>query len=91
MTQWSELKSGAEFAVGLVVLGLLLKWRHVREERNILDSVNTEFKLVGPDHKTIIESYDDPKIDDITVFISKSQTGRSRTRVGWWRIRPMHR
>jgi hypothetical protein len=25
-------------------------------------SVNTEFKLIGPDHKIVIESYDDPKI-----------------------------
>jgi CreA protein len=31
-------------------------------------SVNTEFKLIGPDHKIVIESYDDPKIDGITVF-----------------------
>jgi CreA protein len=44
-------------------------------KRHVVGSVNTEFKLFGPDHKIIIESYDDPKIDGITVFISKSQTG----------------
>ena len=26
-------------------------------------SVNTEFKLIVPDHKSLIESYDDPKVD----------------------------
>jgi CreA protein len=45
-------------------------------------SVNTEFKLIGPDHKIVIESYDDPKIDGITVFISKSQTGGIKGALG---------
>jgi len=45
-------------------------------------SVNTEFNLIGPDHKIVIESYDDPKIDGITVFISKSQTGGIKGAVG---------
>ena len=65
-----------------MVLGLLLHWHHVSERRNILGSVNTEFKLIGPDHKIIIESYDDPKIDGITVFISKSQTGGIKGALG---------
>src|ERR1700735_992311 len=66
----------------LVVLGLLLNWHHSSERRNVLGSVNTEFKLIGPDHKIIVESYDDPKIDGITVFISKSQTGGIKGAVG---------
>src|SRR5271167_315689 len=66
----------------LVVLGLLLHWHHVSERRNVLGSVNTEFKLIGPDHKIIVESYDDPKIDGITVFISKSQTGGIKGALG---------
>jgi CreA protein len=45
-------------------------------------SVNTEFKLIGPDHKIVIESYDDPKIDGITVFISKSQKGGIKGALG---------
>jgi CreA protein len=45
-------------------------------------SVNTEFKLIGPDHKIVIESYDDPKVDGITVFISKSQTGGIKGALG---------
>jgi CreA protein len=66
----------------LVVLGLLLNWHHSSERRNVLGSVNTEFKLIGPDHKIIVESYDDPKIDGITVFISKSQTGGIKGALG---------
>jgi len=50
--------------------------------RHIVGSVNTEFNLIGPDHKIIIESYDDPKIDGITVFISKSKTGGIKGALG---------
>src|ERR1700686_4149283 len=76
------LKWGAGFVAVLVVLGLLVHWHHASENRHVIGSVNTEFKLIGPDHKIIIESYDDPKIDGITVFISKSQTGGIKGALG---------
>jgi CreA protein len=91
MTQGWKVKWGAGFAAALVVLGLLVHWHHVSEKRNILSSVNTEFKLIGPDHKIIIESYDVPKIDGVTVFISKSQTGGIKGALGRRRIRPTPR
>jgi CreA protein len=49
---------------------------------HVVGSVNTEFNLIGPDHKIIVESYDDPKIDGITVFVSKSQTGGVKGAIG---------
>jgi CreA protein len=51
-------------------------------KRHIVGSVNTEFQLIGPDHKIVLESYDDPKVDGITVFISKSQTGGVKGALG---------
>ena len=53
-----------------------------QSERHVVGSVNTEFNLIGPDHKIVIESYDDPKIDGITVFVSKSQTGGIKGAIG---------
>ena len=66
----------------LVVVGMLIHWHHVNEKRHIVGSVDTEFNLIGPDHKIVLESYDDPKIDGITVFISKSQTGGIKGALG---------
>jgi len=80
---------GVVIVVALVVVGLLLKWHHLSEQRHVVGSVNTEFKLIGPDHKIVLESYDDPKIEGITVFISKSQTGGVKGHWGWRRIPPM--
>jgi CreA protein len=52
------------------------------QKRHVIGSVNTEFKLIGPDHKIVVESYDDPKIAGITVFVSKSQTGGIKGALG---------
>jgi len=40
-----------------------------------LGSVNTAFKLIGPDHKVVIEAYDDPKVGGITCYVSRAKTG----------------
>jgi CreA protein len=75
-----------EWSIGaialLVVGGLLLHRHHVSANRHMLGSVDTAFKLFGPDHKIVIESYDDPKIDGITVFVSNSQTGGIKGAIG---------
>jgi CreA protein len=66
----------------LVVLGSAAALTSCEQKRHMVGSVNTAFKLIGPDHKIIIESYDDPKIDGITFFISKSQTGAIKGALG---------
>jgi CreA protein len=40
-----------------------------------LGSVDTAFKLIGPDHKIIVEAFDDPKVKGITCFTSRAKTG----------------
>jgi len=38
-------------------------------------SVDTVFKLLGPDHKIVIDAFDDPDIKNITCYISRAKTG----------------
>ena len=78
----SVLKWGAAILAVLVLAELLLHWHHLSERPHRVGSVNTAFNLIGPDHKIVIESYDDPKIDGITVFVSKSQTGGIKGALG---------
>jgi CreA protein len=68
--------------VAVVAMGLLVHSYRARARRHIVGSVDTEFNLIGPDHKIVLESYEDPKIDGITVFISKSQTGGIKGALG---------
>ena len=69
-------------AAGLVAIGFAATVASCEQKRHVVGSVNTEFKLIGPDHKIVIESYEDPKIDGITVFISKSQKGGIKGALG---------
>jgi CreA protein len=75
MEKESKKQWGAGIAAVLVVIGCSVALLSCEPKRHIVGSVDTEFNLIGPDHKIVIESYDDPKIDGITVFISKSQKG----------------
>ena len=40
-----------------------------------IGSVDTAFKLIGPDHKVVVEAYDDPKVNGVTCYISRAKTG----------------
>ncbi|MFG6441942.1 CreA family protein [Roseateles sp. LKC17W] len=40
-----------------------------------LGSVDTAFKLIGPDHKIVVDAYDDPKVQGVTCYVSRAKTG----------------
>src|SRR5580692_8195671 len=82
MTQGSKVQWGTGIMAALTMIGSAAALASCEKKQHIVGSVNTEFKLIGPDHKIVIESYDDPKIDGITVFISKSQTGGIKGALG---------
>ena len=52
-------------------LGALAPALHAEE----IGSVDTVFQWLGPDHKIVIEAFDDPKIDGVTCYVSRSKTG----------------
>ncbi|MFZ6750182.1 CreA family protein [Undibacterium sp. Ren11W] len=40
-----------------------------------IGSVDTAFILLGPDHKVVVDAYDDPKVRGITCYVSRAKTG----------------
>jgi CreA protein len=40
-----------------------------------IGSVDTAFILIGPDHKIVVDAYDDPKVKGITCYVSRAKTG----------------
>jgi CreA protein len=38
-------------------------------------SVDTAFKLIGPDHKIVVDVYDDPKVQGVACYVSRAKTG----------------
>lgn len=37
--------------------------------------VDTAFKLIGPNHKIVMEAYDDPGVAGVTCYVSRAKTG----------------
>lgn len=37
--------------------------------------VDTEFKLIGPDHKIVVEVFDDSRVQGVSCYLSRAKTG----------------
>jgi CreA protein len=44
--------------------------------------VDTVFKLIGPDHKIVVDAHDDPKVKGVTCYVSRAKTGGIKGAVG---------
>jgi CreA protein len=40
-----------------------------------IGEVDTVFKFIGPDHKIVVEAYDDPDVAGVTCYVSRAKTG----------------
>jgi CreA protein len=47
-----------------------------------IGSVDTAFKLIGPDHKIVIDAHDDPKVHGVTCYVSRAKTGGIKGAIG---------
>jgi CreA protein len=59
------------FAGSLGMLGMLATVADAQE----IGSVDTAFQWLGPNHKIVIEAFDDPKVSGVTCYVSRSRTG----------------
>jgi len=58
-------------ALALTSLTLLASQAHAEK----IGEVDTEFKLVGPDHKIVVEVFDDPRVQGVSCYLSRAKTG----------------
>ena len=47
-----------------------------------IGEVDTVFKLIGPDHKIVVDAYDDPQVRGVTCYVSRAKTGGIKGAVG---------
>jgi CreA protein len=40
-----------------------------------IGSVDTKFKLLSPDHKIVVDAFDDPKVEGVACYLSRAKTG----------------
>jgi CreA protein len=49
---------------------------------NGIGEVDTAFKLIGPDHKVVVDAYDDPGVEGVTCYVSRAKTGGIKGAIG---------
>jgi CreA protein len=47
-----------------------------------IGEVDTVFQWLGPDHKIVVEAYDDPKVPGVTCYFSRARTGGIKGALG---------
>lgn len=62
-------------SLSLIMLGPLA---HAEE----IGSVDTVFKMIGPDHKIVVEAFDDPDVKNVTCYVSRAKTGGIKGGIG---------
>jgi len=70
------MRSTAALAVPAILLTAAL----ARAEP--VGSVDTVFKLIGPDHKIVVDVYDDPKVAGVACYVSRAKTGGVKGALG---------
>ncbi|MDH0211775.1 CreA family protein [Stutzerimonas stutzeri] len=59
-------------AIAALMVGLALPGLATAEE---IGAVDTVFKWLGPNHKIVVEAFDDPMVDGVTCYLSRAKTG----------------
>ncbi len=68
----------ASALLALSVLGAV----HGPVRAETIGEVDTVFKLIGPDHKIVVDAYDDPKVAGVTCYVSRAKTGGIKGALG---------
>ena len=63
------------FALALLCAGAAL-------HAETVGSVDTAFQWLGPDHKVVVEVFDDPKVGGVACYLSRAKTGGIKGAIG---------
>lgn len=70
----SRPRRPAVLSLGALVLSLLATACMGANAEEIGD-VSTVFKFIGPNHKIVVDAYDDPAVNGVTCYVSRAKTG----------------
>ena len=59
----------------IIAIGVILGVNSIVASAEEIGSVSTVFKMLGPNHKIVIEAFDDPDIPGVSCWLSRPKTG----------------
>jgi CreA protein len=48
-----------------------------------IDSISTGFRWLGPNDKIVVERYDDPRVENVSCYLSRAETGGIKGGLGF--------
>lgn len=73
--KWVRFDISRMLLKNIVISALLLSANVASVYAEEIGSVDTKFKLIGANHKIVIEAFDDPKIEGVSCHLSRAKTG----------------
>jgi CreA protein len=58
-----------------LLITLLLSLPGAVQAQTRIDQMNTSFRWLGPDDKIVVDRYDDPKVANVSCYLSRAETG----------------
>jgi CreA protein len=68
---------------GAMFVGLLALMSGAAFAQTRVDSINTNFRWFGPDDKIVVERYDDPRVENVSCYLSRAETGGIKGGLGF--------
>ena len=59
----------------ILLFTLLLTFSSVALAQTRIDEMNTAFRWLGPDDKIVVDRYDDPRVANVSCYLSRAETG----------------
>src|SRR3954468_3883982 len=56
-------------------IALLVAYTTPSHAQTRIDAISTTFRWIGPNDKIVVERYDDPKVANVSCYMSRADTG----------------
>ena len=76
------LKTALPRCLAALALGLPVLAPAWASEGQKIGDVSTAFKVLGPNHKIVVEAYDDPLVAGVTCYVARARSGGIKGAVG---------
>ena len=73
-----SFRRAATLTAAAMLAGAAPAWAQAR-----IGSINTNFRWLGPDDKIVVERFDDPKVANVSCYLSRAQTGGIKGGLGF--------
>jgi CreA protein len=67
----------------VLLFGLLLILAGSARAQTRIDEMSTTFRWLGPNDKVVVDRYDDPKVPNVSCYLSRAETGGVKGGLGF--------